>query len=291
MTKHRTLAVSIALGLLGATMGGAAPASAGQVPQVTVTPGTAWPGQQVTISGEGCLVDGSNTGVMIDLTLQSGSGAGQTSSIPWGTEADGSWSARYRIPGALPTGVYDVETTCYEVSGTIPSAPEMTPVFDYAPTVLEVAEEPARGTVTATIDPTSGPVGTTISVSGDGCTGDRVAAVLFAGTDLEHASAYVDHTMVDAASDGTWSGELIVYETMLGFSGFVDELPVIAGEDYAVTARCDYYDGESVLSEPIAFEVTGGGDAPPRPETPPPAILQPSAQAATPVAGSPDYTG
>lgn len=290
MTKHRTLAASIALGLLGTTMGGAAPASAGQVPQVTVTPGTAWAGQQVTISGEGCLVDGSNTGVMIDLTLQSGSGAGQTSSIPWGTEPDGSWSARYRIPGRSPTGVYDVETTCYAVSG--PDSPlEMTPAFDYAPTVLEVIEEPARGAVTATIDPASGPVGTTIRVSGDGCAGTRVAAMLVAGTDLEHARAYIDHTMVDPASDGTWSGELIVYETMLEFSGFVDELPVVAGEDYAVTARCDYYDGESILSEPIAFEVTGGGDAPPRPEAPSSAILQPSAQPATPVAGSPDYTG
>jgi hypothetical protein len=283
MKKHRTLAASIALGLLGATMGGAAPASAGQVPQVTVSPGTAWAGQQVTISGEGCLVDGSHTGVMIELTLQSGSGDGQTISIPWGAQADGSWSARYRVPGTLPVGVYDVETTCYEVSATFPP-PELTPVFDYASTALEVIEEPARGAVTATIDPISGPIGTTISVSGSGCPAVQVAVALLAGTSFENATAQIDHVIVVPAADGTWSAELTVYDSMVGGDD------TVVGGDYVVAARCAYYDGEHVFSEPVAFDVTGEGEAPPPPEVQP-SFLEPQALAAIPVAGDPSYTG
>lgn len=283
MTKYRTLAASIALGVLGATLVGAAPASAGQVPQVTVTPGTAWAGQEVTISGEGCLVNGSSGGVMIEVTLQSDDDSGPTSTIPWGTEADGSWSARYNVPGTLPTGVYDIEATCYESSGTT-FPPQLIPVFDYAPAALEVIAEPARGAVTATIDPTSGPIGTTISVSGSGCPGVRIAVALLAGTSVENATAQIDHVIVDPATDGTWSAELTVYDTMVGGDA------TVVGGDYVVTARCDYYDGEHVFAEPVAFDVTAEGEAPPPSEVQP-SFLEPQALPAAPVAGTPAYTG
>jgi hypothetical protein len=102
--------------------------------------------------------------------------------------------------------------------------------------------------------------------------------------------------------DGGWSGELVVYETMVQLPWMTTEVDVVPGVDYSVEAVCfiDHQEGdgatrvETTRSSPVSFEVTAGGSAPPRDDPPSSPIvqgLQPQAQSATPVAAQPTYTG
>jgi hypothetical protein len=210
-----------------------------------------------------------------------------------------------------------VETTV--TTPTDPSDPTIPPDTTVPPdtTIPPDQPEPVDPTVPSVlslaIDPTSGPVGTTINVSGDDCTGDLVWFGLFSGFDED--GAIVDLWWANPGSDGAWSDELFVYEAMVPFAELdkdePDVVPVEPGGDYYVGAWCEYYpdelgdidepvDGsgpapdEIVFSDTIAFEVTAAGVAPrtdPLPVNPVAVDVRPQAQPATPVVADPTYTG
>jgi hypothetical protein len=221
---------------------------------------------------------------------------------PHRSDADGSWSATYRIREDDPLGTYTLRTTCYLSDGNA-NPPTLTPVFDYADATFEVTDgttPPLPTVLPVSVDPTSGPIGTTVSVSGTDCAGDTVDFALLAGTGLEDITAVVDSWSTEPAEDGTWSGELLVYDTMaLPTDELVDVVP---GGDYFVAAACAFYPSDApdapspdhlIFSEPVDFDITGDGTAPRTDPPPPTAItdIQTQAQPATPVVADPDYTG
>jgi hypothetical protein len=158
------------------------------------------------------------------------------------------------------------------------------------------------------VDPTSGPIGTVITVSGDDCFGEAVFTLL-EGTSLEDVTGILVENFVDA--NGSWTGELVVPDTVLLFEDF-SEADVVPGEDYFVTAFCNLFpvpgegdellddaaalaaltengDGENGDHEPavlfyenVDFEVT---------EEPAPPTPAPPAEPAVPVEEEPTFTG
>jgi hypothetical protein len=245
-------------------------------------------------------VDDTPTGVVIEVEYL-GDDADRSFTIPSGVEADGSWSASYVVRDDDPVGRYELQATCYNEVGSSP--PSLNPFFDYAPATFEVADGPVVPTVLPlSVDPTSGPIGTTVSVSGTDCTGDVVEFALLAETGYDDTTAIVDAWSTEPAQDGAWSGELVVYDTMFLMPDGEEEADVVPGGDYFVAAACLHYPedvpeaptpDEITLSEAVDFEITGDGTAPPS-DRPPATVITsvvPAAQPATLVAGDPDYTG
>ena len=126
------------------------------------------------------------------------------------------------------------------------------------------------------VSPTSGPAGTTVTISGDGC--------LYEGPgDLEAYLFTGDGTLLDVwsgtvAQDGSWSASIVPEAT---------DAPGI----YTLSATC-YVSPESdqivVDYDFVDFELTGAApEAPVTPEAPAPAV----APAATAVRAAPSYTG
>jgi hypothetical protein len=302
---YRTMAPLAALGLLAATVIGGSPAGADQLQPVAITPSSASAGTTIAISGEDCIDGATPGGAIIDVEYQSDGSQSRTFSIPAGTDGDGSWSATYVISDTDPVGSYDVEATCYKDVNSDP--PNLTVHFHYAKGTFEVTDASSPAGLPVSIDPTSGPIGTTVTVSGSNCAGDLVSFALLAGSGLHDATAVVDAAGVEPAGDGTWSGELLVYDTMLLLTGDADapeEVPVEVGGDYFVIAACEYHPGEFdepgpspdeiVFSDPVDFDITGGGDAPrtdPPPATPITAGVRPDARPARPVVAQPTFTG
>jgi hypothetical protein len=87
------------------------------------------------------------------------------------------------------------------------------------------------------VDPTSGPIGTTIHVAGEDCPDAHVGFALLAGTSLEDVTALVDEDFIPTGEDGAWSGELLVWDTQFLLEDD-SEVDVVPGEDYFVTAVC-----------------------------------------------------
>jgi hypothetical protein len=153
-----------------------------------------------------------------------------------------------------------------------------------APAGAQEPEQPIN------VDPTSGGVGTVITVSGSGCSSENpddapeVDSILadeefFFG---EGEGLVGDEGVVQAEDDGTWSGQLTVpADVDPGLSWFVSALCFAGPEAQEPLA---FY-------EIVEFDVTG----PPTttPPTTPPATTPPTPTAppAVPVVEEPDFTG
>jgi hypothetical protein len=158
---------------------------------------------------------------------------------------------------------------------------------------------------TLDVDPTSGPIGTTITVSGTGCLfgGDLgTADVALVDTSVFDTEAVfpVDFASVVANDDGTWTVQLVVPASISPTPDIV--IDVVPGEDYVVAAACSIGDpaegGDEFVYESVPFDVTGETvpTTPPTdpgtlPEAPVTVPVSPQAQPATPVVGDPSYTG
>lgn len=295
MRLTRLVAIAAATTATTLTLSGA-PANAQQEPDplpVTVTPDRGNAGAAISFSGEGCLSDG------VLITLEHTGDSGRKITIPMGADANGAWSASYTIRDTDPLGQYTVNTTCYD---TVTETFTMTPLFDYAEASFEItdAEAPPAPTMSISVTPTSGPIGTTVAVSGTDCAGDEVEFALLAGTGIDDVTAIVDAWSMEPADDGSWSGELLVYDTMIPATGDDAEIDVVPGGDYFVAAACVFYPtdapeapspDEIIFSDTVGFDITGDGTAP-RSDPPPATEIVPAqAQPATPVAGNPSYTG
>jgi hypothetical protein len=143
------------------------------------------------------------------------------------------------------------------------------------------------------VDPTSGPVGTVIDVSGAGCTSenpDDAPEVDFILADEEFffgegEGLVADENLVEAEDDGTWSGQLTVpADVDPDLSWFVSALCFAGPEAEEPLA----------VYEIVEFDVTGPPTTPPttpttmQPPTTPPA---PEAPPAAPVVEEPVFTG
>ena len=134
-----------------------------------------------------------------------------------------------------------------------------------------------------TVDPTSGPAGTVISVSGADCVEEGVAtvssAILVRFDDSETEDDLLDIADVDAAEDGTWA-------TSLTMPAGLDPEGV-----YLVTAACLVAESEQLVVdyEVVEFDLTGAAPTEPPADTPPAAPAP--AAAATPVRAQPTFTG
>ena len=155
----------------------------------------------------------------------------------------------------------------------------------------------AQGGPDLVVDPTSGPGGTVITVSGADCVdGDGIPGdVWFELYDVDAPNQdMVAGSSTAADATGAWSGQLEV-STLLQ-----------PGTPYAVYAECSYGEGEddwfSYVEAP--FEVTGSTTPPTTeppvttpPTTEPPATTPPTTApaatpaAATPVTQEPGYNG
>lgn len=246
------------------------------------TPSSGPPGTIVTVSGADCpggaveagLVDAESGVGLVD-------GSAQASSY-------GDWIIQLEVPDGVSLG----QTLLVRAECLMDGAPTY---VDREFVVAEVAP-----VLPMSVDPTSGPVGTHITVSGDGCTGQlHVGLYQAPAVRPDHSSVIVDSRSMQV--DGPWRTGLWVTQNMFAWApdqGY-QELPVVPG-DYFVRATCipdDMSGGGAIVSEAVPFEVTGPGEAPPRaePPQPPPAVpnadITLQAQPATPVVGDPDYTG
>lgn len=165
--------------------------------------------------------------------------------------------------------------------------------------VLALVAPPASAGDGFTVTPTSGPVGTVISISGTGCYDE--------GLPDRTVSMYLTNgltgqtNLVTPDDNGAWSGHITV-------SGGLD--PDL---DYYVAASCwgeILGDNGQVIQEygPVDFDVTGDGPVPTTPTTQPPTEPTtpteptvpgeppaepevPTPPPATPIVDEPDFTG
>ena len=129
------------------------------------------------------------------------------------------------------------------------------------------------------ITPTSGPAGTSITVSGDDCGGEQ-AFNAFVQVYFADQTQVLDAVETEIAETGSWS----------------TQIQVPAGTDpagiYAVFATCFVDNGEDVdvdlQYEEVAFDVTGDAVTPSQPApTPAPTAAAPAAA----VPGDPTFSG
>lgn len=272
---------------------GSTPVSAGVAPPIGVDPTSGSAGTEVTISGEDCL-DGATPGD-VQITLSHGEDAPK--SFTAAADATGAWTTSLLVEETDPVGTHEVDATCYD--DIVEETSELgTVLVNYASASFEVTEAEAPAVLPLSVDPTSGPVGTTVNVSGSDCPNAEVEWALLAGTGLHDAHAIVDVWGSPTGEDGTWSGELFVYDTMFELpddpEGDLVEVDTVPGADYFVVAFCITDDGSFIESDVVPFDITAGGTTKPRTDTPevPDVIdVTPQAQPATPVVGDPTYTG
>jgi hypothetical protein len=278
--------VTIAAAAAAATLTlGSAPLGAGEAPPtlpITVDPTSGPAGTEIAVSGAECPTGYPLEVGLIDPDL----GYGVAEDFDQTGDESGNWSATLELPAdAEPGTTYTVEALCIG---------EGAPKYEHAEFL--VTEDEAPAVLPISVDPTSGPIGTTISVSGSDCPDADIEIVLLAGTSLYEWHAIVDYVWdITTGPDGTWSGELFVYDTMFELpadpEGDLVEVDVVPGDDYFVAAACLFEDG-FVESDVVPFDITGDGTAPPRTDAPAvPGIGTPSAQPASPVVGDPTYTG
>ena len=285
--RFRAVATAAGAFAFAVTMITGTPAGAQEEPPpIEVSPGSGAPGSVITVTGTGCEHPASAGAELWDTVT------GRSVEIAFtpGT-ADGIWTVDLTVPADRVAGeVLELRSWCELAPGDN---------WEYARVDFPVVD-PLPDLVPIAVDPTSGPIGTTVSVSGTECTGDAVEFALLAGQGLEDISAIVDAWSTAPADDGSWSGELTVYDTMIPAEG-QDEIDVVPGDDYFVAAACAFYpddvpDAPSpdhiIFSEAIDFEITGDGTAP-RTDAPPETVIVPvvEAQPATAVVADPRYTG
>jgi hypothetical protein len=139
-----------------------------------------------------------------------------------------------------------------------------------------------------TVDPTSGPPGTVISVSGDGCATEDPALIpvafgfMFRLDDELTEDDFLAAGDVEASPDGTWATSLTVPD------GFDPEGIYAVGAVCAGIAETPEDDQLLVDYEPVEFDLTGPPPTEPPvvtpPDLPPVVPVAPAAPAAAPVA-------
>lgn len=285
--RYRHAAVATGAFALAATLLTGTPAGAqDEPPAIEVLPTSGPPGSVIAVSGTGCA-----SPYLAGAELYDPMGGSLDIAEPE-SSSDGTWSVELTVPqDALPGKVLEVRSWCEHIPGDN---------WRYADVEFLVTDAPP-GVIPMDVTPTDGPVGTAVSVSGTECTGDAVEYALLAGTGVEDITAVVDAWSTAPAEDGSWSGELVVYDTMVSVADGA-EVDVVPGGDYVVAAACAFYPDDVteeiapdhiVFSEPVDFEITGDGTAPRT--DPPPATeivtLVPRAQPAAAVVAEPTYTG
>jgi hypothetical protein len=151
---------------------------------------------------------------------------------------------------------------------------------------LLVAAPAGAGAPQLEVTPTSGPVGTTITVSGNLC-GDGLAEfTLYMDVDGDEPLVIAQDDL-DAPMDGTWSGELVVPATATLPGG--DTVDILPGDGYSIGATCTFSE-QPVKYDDVDFEVTGSPT--PTPSTTPPTTAPTSTPPpATPITDEPPFTG
>jgi hypothetical protein len=160
------------------------------------------------------------------------------------------------------------------------------------------SEEPVL--LPLTVDPTSGPAGTVITVGGEQCGGvddglDNSAVMALLTPDPEDPLSppfIVEIGEVAAGEDGSWTGEITVPEGVdPDAPHFVTALCLAAipgEEEPEVVAEYDFVEfdvtGEEPTTPPPTVEPPVDVPPPPEPETP-------TAPPAVPVVAPPDFTG
>ena len=151
-----------------------------------------------------------------------------------------------------------------------------------AAAVLVAAPAGAQELLPITVEPTTGPVGTEVTVSGEDCLNEagpgEVEVYLFFEDEEEPAVFPVDEVM----EDGSWSLVLLsTEEDPLGHYSFTATCFVPGSDD--VIADYDFAD----------FELTGPPTTTPTTPTPttPTTPTPPEAPPAAPVTEEPDFTG
>jgi hypothetical protein len=145
-----------------------------------------------------------------------------------------------------------------------------------AAAVLVAAPAGAQELLPITVEPTTGPIGTEVTVSGEGCLNEdgpgEVDVQLFFEDEEEPAVFPADEVL----EDGSWS--LVLASTE-------EDPPGI----YTFTATCFVPGGEEVIADYdfVEFELTAPPEPPTTPTTPP----TPTAPPAVPVVEEPDFTG
>lgn len=310
----RSLIASATAGLVVALVAANPAAAQEPGPSMRVDPTRGTVGTMIDVSGTDCVDDTGPGTVSVALVATAPPAPADGAVIGSKDVAvadDGSWTtavvlgAWYDVPdGAGGTDVMRVEPgDGYEVRATCQLGSQEPPAsFQYGDVPFTVTARWTDNTLPLSVDPTRGPVGTTVHVSGTDCPGGQLYAWLFAGPDFDHATAAVDEIYIQAAGDGTWRGDLTVYANMHPFPLPGPEAEVVPGEGYSVQAICwvprQNEDGStsstSTWSAPQPFEVTAGGTGPRNDDPPSSPILtegQPQAQPATAVPGDPSYTG
>jgi uncharacterized protein YqkB len=136
------------------------PAGASAAPTLTVSPGSGPVGTRVTVEGQGCANPGADT---VRLVFQSGQ-SGTTGAVDFGdiaVDEQGRFRTTVTIPAELDplqgVGGGPTQPGSY---GFVTRPPTCTAAF----TVTAPAPEPQL-----TVSPSSGPVGTRVTVEGQGC--------------------------------------------------------------------------------------------------------------------------
>lgn len=154
---------------------------------------------------------------------------------------------------------------------------------------------------TVSVTPASGPAGTTVTISGDGCPGGDVLFGILRPYDEATGSSWpIVVNQVFAEDDGGWSGEVVVPASSPfpdGDGGWVDT-EVAPGDGYSASAICGTPSPETSFEYPrMPFEVTEGSTPTttiPGPTTTTIPVWEPPAPTpppATPISDDPPFTG
>ena len=109
-----SLGVAASMAMLGTWSAGSASAEANTSVAPTLSATSVLPGQQVTVSGTGCLPSGTPEGVFVELLngaapVTGATGAATPAQIDHST---GAWSATLTIPSSTGPGTYTIASNC-----------------------------------------------------------------------------------------------------------------------------------------------------------------------------------
>jgi hypothetical protein len=239
----------------------AAPAGAQEILPLDVAPTSGWVGRNVAVAGQGCVNQAGNTGLVSVLLF------GEEEQRQFTVEdvlADGSWSTVITLPEGLVPGPHTLTAVCAFAGGG---------EVDYTVVDFEVIDRTVLD-----VTPTSGSVGSRVTVSGQGCVNDTgigtglVSVLLFGQGDQKQ------FTVEDVLDDGSWSTVITLPEGL-------------AAGPHLLTAICAFPAGGEVDYTPVDFEVIDATATPPTTTT---TVVGPGPQPAspaTPVPGEPTFTG
>jgi hypothetical protein len=222
----RRLLTTLAVSAVVCAFAGGAPAVAAENGRtMTISPLSGPPSTIVSVAGDGC----TTTLVKVSASYEG----------PYGlrTEADatvdgaGTWSIALSLPGPpLPGAVIPIRALCVQAVATGQV------IFGYAEAQFTVTDD--AGQIPAiSVAPPGGPLGTTVDVSGEGCTTtDGRVWVLLREPPLSPVTTntpVLGSVVVPVGADGRWTATFTVTDA---FARGTDPLG-----DRVVTAECDEF--------------------------------------------------